>query len=294
MSAMRGLRQIAGRRKSAREIPPLIGNSSAMVRIKRLAAQVARTDSTVLITGETGVGKEVVARIIHHSSDLRDKIFLPVNCGTIPETLLESQLFGQAEGAAEEESAAEGFFHRARGGTIFLDGMSELTPRLQVILLRAIENKEILPLGAVDAIEVDVRIIAASSQDLGAAVEQGRFREDLFYRLNGFAIDIPPLRDRREDIPPLVEYLVRRHNQHLERSYRGVDDETLQILMSLPLRGNVRELHHLIEYAMIVGDGEWVRPSNLPPGIQPDPDQEGAAWGDHYASARQRLLKSES
>lgn len=291
--ATRSLRQaIAGRSgEGTRTVPELVGCSAAMVRILRLASEVAPTNSTVLITGEIGVGKEVVARNVHNWSHRRDDAFFAVNCGAIPETLLENQLFGHAKGAfAGAESANEGLFYRARGGTTFLDDIGELPPRLQVMLLRMIEDKKILPLGTVNPIEVDVRIIVASNRDLRSDVDAGRFREDLFHRINDIRMEIPPLRERREDIPRLVEHLVARHNARQRRNYRGVDDDTLKLLLELPLRGNVRELHHLIEYAMIVGDGAWVRPGDLPQGVARG--EERPTWGDDYASAMQRFAKT--
>ncbi len=264
-----------------------------MERVRALIHQVASTNSTVLICGETGAGKEVVARNIHHLSHLRDEVFLPVNCGAIPEHLLESQLFGHAKGAfTGADSSNEGLFNRARGGTIFLDEIGELQPRLQVKLLRLIEEKEILPLGTVRPIEVDVRIIAATNQNLRAAVDAGRFREDLFYRLNVITVQLPPLRERREDIAPLIEHLVERHNAQLGKSYRGMEESALKLVMALPLRGNVRELSHVIEYGMIVGDGEWIREDNLPSGIVSETSQAEPGGSDNLTSALRRFAKA--
>lgn len=263
-----------------------------MLRVKALVAQAAPTDSTVLIYGETGAGKEVVARNIHQLSHLKDEVFLPVNCGAIPETLIESQLFGHAKGAfTGAETANEGLFRRARGGTIFLDEIGELPPLLQVKLLRLIEEKEVLPIGTVNPIEVDVRIIAATNNDLRAAVDAGRFREDLFYRINVITMELPPLRERREDIPLLVEHIVERHNARLGRAYRGVDGAAMGLLMALPFRGNVRELCHILEYAMIVGDGERIRAEDLPPGIAPE-SEDAAREADNLALAIRRFAKA--
>jgi transcriptional regulator with PAS, ATPase and Fis domain len=261
-------RQVNG---PANVAPFFVGRSHAMQRIISLIMQVSPTHATVLISGESGVGKEVVARAIHHFSQLREEVFLPVNCGAIPDPLVESQLFGHAKGSfTGADSSHEGLFQHAEGGTIFLDEIGELPPHLQVKLLRAIAEKEILPVGTSTPIEVDVRIIASSNRDLRKAVEEGKFREDLYYRLKVVSIEVPPLRDRREDIPPLVQFLVRRHNAHLRRSYKGLENSTLTRLMSAPWRGNVRELEHVIEYAMIVGNGEWIRPCDLPPGAWTD------------------------
>lgn len=247
----------------------LVGRSGAMREVMNLIRRVAPTPSTVLITGESGAGKEIVARGIHHFSELRDRIFLPVNCGAIPETLLESQLFGHMRGSFTGAiSNQEGLFQRARGGTIFLDEISDLPLSLQVKLLRVIETKEVLPVGASAPVKVDIRVIAASNRDLGREVEQGRFRDDLYYRLNVFGIEVPPLRDRREDIPLLVEHFVRLHNRELKKNCNGADSATLKVLMSLPWKGNVRELDNVIEHAMILAEGDWITVRDLPRALQ--------------------------
>jgi len=243
----------------------LVGRSAAMKELYELIQKVAPTNATVLITGESGVGKEVVARLLHSLSAQSDRVFLPVNCSAIPETLLESQLFGYTKGAFTGAAAnQEGLFQRARGGTMFLDEIGEMPITLQPKLLRALEAKEVLPVGATTPIKTDVRLLAATNRELKKEVEAGRFREDLYYRLNVIELPIPPLRDRREDIPLLVEYLVRRHNQDLKRSYKGVDNATMKVLMSLPWKGNVRELDNLLERAMILGNGDWITLSDLP------------------------------
>jgi len=243
----------------------LVGKSPLMRECFHLIQKVAPTNSTVLITGESGTGKEVVARAVHHFSQVGNRIFLPVNCAAIPESLLESQLFGHIRGAfTGAVTSQEGLFARARGGTIFLDEIGDMPLGLQSKLLRAIEAKEILPVGATQPVTVEVRIIAASNRDLAKSAAEGTFREDLYYRLNVVEIHLPPLRDRREDIPSLVEHLVRRHNRDLKRSYRGVDNATLKLLVSLPWKGNVRELDNVIEHAMILGDGQWITLADLP------------------------------
>jgi DNA-binding NtrC family response regulator len=243
----------------------LVGASRAMREVFDLIKKVAPTQTTVLITGESGTGKEVVARALHHFSEVAQRIFLPVNCAAIPENLLESQLFGHVRGAfTGAVSSQEGLFSRAKGGTIFLDEIGDMPFGLQSKLLRAIEAKEVLPVGSTHTITVDVRIIAASNRDLRQMVDEGKFREDLYYRLNVVNIALPPLRERREDIPSLVEYLVRRHNREMKRAYRGVDNATLKVLMSQPWKGNVRELDNVIEHAMILGNGEWITGADLP------------------------------
>ena len=247
------------------DLSEFVGRSQAMRDIFGLIEKVAISDSTVLITGESGVGKEVVAGTIHAQSSRKDKVFLPVNCSAIPDTLLESQLFGHVKGAFTGAiSSQEGLFQRARGGTIFLDEIGDLSPILQPKLLRVIEAKEILPVGSTQTIKVDVRIITATNSDLKIACEQGKFREDLYYRLNVINIRIPPLRERREDIAPLVEYLIRRHNADMKKAYKGADNAAIRLLMSLPWRGNIRELDNVLERAMILGNSDWITVDDLP------------------------------
>jgi two-component system response regulator PilR (NtrC family) len=261
------------RRQVARQwdFDNLIGRSAAMRQVMHLVQRVAPTNSTVLITGESGSGKEVVARAIHHFSEHCDRIFLPVNCGAIPEHLLESQLFGHLRGSfTGAVNNQEGLFARARGGTIFLDEIGDLPLGLQVKLLRAIEQKELLPVGATTPSKIEVRILAATNCNLAKAVEEGRFREDLYYRLNVVGIEIPPLRERREDVPALVEHFVRLHNAELKRSFKGVDGATMKILMSSPWKGNVRELDNVLEHAMILSEGDWITPADLPRTMKPE------------------------
>lgn len=255
------------RRETARHLDfdSLVGHSPAMREITALIEKVAPTNATVLITGESGVGKEVVARLLHSLSAQRNHVFLPINCSAIPETLLESQLFGYSKGAfTGAVGNQEGLFQRTRGGTMFLDEIGEMPITLQPKLLRAIETKEVLPVGATIPVKTDVRLLAATNRDLKKEFEAGRFREDLYYRLNVVELHIPPLRERREDIPVLVDYLIRRHNQEMKRSYKGVDNATMKLLMAMPWKGNVRELDNILERAMILGSGEWITPIDLP------------------------------
>ena len=272
------LRQEAERRY---DFAQLVGKGPQMSAVFQLITKVAPTQSTVLITGESGTGKEVVARAIHHYSQVASHIFLPINCAAIPESLLESQLFGHLRGAFTGAIASqEGLFSRARGGTIFLDEIGEMPLGLQSKLLRAIEAKEILPVGSTEPMTIDVRIIAASNRDLETKANEGTFREDLYYRLAVIEIRLPPLRDRREDIPPLIEYLVRRHNREMKRAYRGVDNAAMKILLSQPWKGNIRELDNAIEHAIIVGDGEWVTPADLPRSVHREAAVEAASGDD--------------
>jgi two-component system response regulator PilR (NtrC family) len=270
----------------------MVGRSPAMKEIFELTKKVAPTNATVLITGESGVGKEVVARLIHSHSLQKDHVFLPVNCSAIPEALLESQLFGHTKGAfTGAVGAQEGLFQRARGGTIFLDEIGEMPLTLQPKLLRAIEEKEVLPVGATTPVKVDVRILTATNRDLKKEIEAGRFREDLYYRLNVIELHISPLRDRREDIPPLVEHLIHRHNQELKKAYKGVDNATMKLMMSLPWKGNVRELDNVLERAMILGDGEWISPADLPRWELPE-GTPVTPLSDHLKEAVQAYEKS--
>jgi two-component system response regulator PilR (NtrC family) len=263
----------------------LVGHSGTMREVFALIEKVAPTQSTVLITGESGTGKEVVARAIHRASRVSQRIFLPVNCAAIPENLLESQLFGHIRGAfTGAVTSQEGLFSRAKGGTIFLDEIGDMPFGLQSKLLRAIEAKEVLPVGSTQTVTVDVRIIAATNHDLRQMADEGKFREDLYYRLNVVNIALPPLREHREDIPSLVEYLVRRHNREMKRSYRGVANATLKVLMSQPWKGNVRELDNVIEHAMILGDGEWITVADLPRGLR-ESDEQLPPVGDELREA---------
>jgi len=242
-----------------------LGRSRAMQEVLNLIKKVAPTPTTVLITGESGVGKEVVARTIHNHSLSKENVFLPVNCSAIPETLLESQLFGHVKGAfTGAVSSQEGLFQRARGGTIFLDEIGDMPLSLQPKLLRVLEEKTVMPVGSANPVKVNVRILTATNRDLKVEVEAGRFRDDLYYRLNVFEIHIPPLRRRLEDLPGLVEHLIHRHNVEMKLNYKGVDSATMRILMSLPWKGNIRELDNVLERAMILGNSEWISPSDLP------------------------------
>ncbi len=251
----------------------VVSRSGAMQDVMERVRKVAQTPTTVLITGDSGVGKEVVARAVHHSSDRRESVMLPVNCCAIPEPLLESQLFGHIRGSfTGAVNNQEGLFHHAQGGTIFLDEIGEMPLGIQVKLLRVIESKEIHPIGAAAPRTLDVRIVAATNRDLAEEVKAGRFRDDLYYRLNVFQINVPPLAARREDIPALIDHFVHIHNVEMKRHYKGVDNATLKVLMSLPWQGNVRQLDNVIEHAMIVGDGDWIQPADLPGDLTSQPD----------------------
>jgi transcriptional regulator with PAS, ATPase and Fis domain len=246
----------------------IIGQSKALRDVLEVVKKVAPTQATVLITGESGSGKELIARAIHANSDCKEKLFLPVNCGALPETLLESLLFGHVKGSFTGAFAnQEGLFERARGGTIFLDEIGEIPQHLQVKLLRALEAKEILPIGSTTPRHIEVRVIAATNRNLQKEVEEGRFRDDLYFRLNVLEIHIPPLRERPEDIPLLIDYLVKKHNAELKKNFEGAEESVIRTLMSLPWKGNVRELDNVIEHTMILADGDWITLKDLPPSI---------------------------
>jgi DNA-binding NtrC family response regulator len=234
----------------------IIGRSRAMEEIIMRAERVAETKSTVLITGETGTGKELVARAIHNRSAQRDMPLIKVNCAAIPESLLESELFGHVRGAfTGATTTKKGKFALADGGTIFLDEIGTMSPTLQSKLLRVLQEREFEPLGSERTERVDVRVIAATNRDLRQMVAEGTFQEDLFYRLNVIRIELPPLRERRDDVPPLVEHFVRKHAQRIGRRIERIDDSVLAALQQYDWPGNVRELENTIERAVVLSTG---------------------------------------
>ena len=239
----------------------IIGRSRGIQDVIARAEMVASIKSTVLITGETGTGKELVARVIHDRSAQRDMPLIKVNCAAIPETLLESELFGHVRGAfTGATSNKKGKFALADGGTIFLDEIGTMTPTLQAKLLRVLQEREIEPLGSERIETIDVRVIAATNRDLRQMVADQKFQEDLFYRLNVIPIEIPPLRDRREDIPALVEHFVRKHAQRTGRHVEKIDDAVLTGLQQYDWPGNVRELENTIERAVVLSQGSIISP----------------------------------
>jgi len=248
----------------------LIAESPAMQRIMEIVRKVGPTRSTVLITGESGTGKEVIARALHTAANRENNRFIPINCAAIPHDLLENQLFGHRKGSfTGADRDQPGVFVHAGNGTVFLDEIGEMPLATQAKLLRAIEQKEVMPVGANEPVKVEARVLAATNKDLQAEVEAGRFRADLFYRLNVVCIHIPPLRDRREDIPPLVDYLLAQHSRTLGKKVQGVTYDAMQILRSWRWKGNIRELDNSLQRALILGEGEMITPRDLPPDLVP-------------------------
>ena len=264
----------------------LVGQGPAMLAVKALLAKVGPTRSNVLITGESGTGKELAARTLHARGLDPDSPFLAINCAAIPHDLLENQLFGHVRGAytgADRDHA--GLFVAAGRGTVFLDEIGELPLATQAKLLRAIENKEVFPVGASRTVDVEARVVVATNKDLLAEIAAHRFRADLYYRLNVVTIAMPPLRDRREDIPELVAVLLARHARRQGKPVDGVDNATIRGLMAAPWRGNVRELSNALERAVILGDGPILTPDDFPPGLIAEGDC-GPSGDDLRASVR--------
>jgi DNA-binding NtrC family response regulator len=245
-------------------LPTIIGKSEKIVNVAQLVQKVAPTKTTVLLLGESGTGKELFARAIHHLSNRQQYPFVPINCAAIPRDLLESELFGHEKGSFTSADAKKlGKFDLADKGTIFLDEIGDMDLTIQSKLLRAIEAGEIERVGAVKPIRVDVRIVAASNKDLEKSVEEKTFREDLFYRLNVFPIKIPPLRERREDIPLLVEYFINKYCLEIKTPGKNISQDALNTLMKSHWKGNVRELENAIERAVILSDGEMITPEHF-------------------------------
>lgn len=246
----------------------IVGRSDAMQKVFKMIGQLASSDATALITGESGTGKELVARAIYHHSRRSEKPFLAINCAAIPENLLESELFGHERGAFTGATAQRiGKFEQCDGGTVFLDEIGDMTPATQTKILRVLQNGTLDRVGGNQSIRVDVRIIAATNKPLEQAVAAKEFREDLFYRLNVVRIQLPSLRERREDIELLVNYFLQKFAQKSNQRPRSVSSETLSILKSYPWPGNVRELENVIHRALVVSKGEMVLPADLPPDL---------------------------
>lgn len=277
----------------------IIGESPPMKQVFRLIEKVAATKGNVLISGKSGTGKELVARAIHYNSPRKDKRFVAINCGAIVDNLMESEFFGHKKGSFTGALRdKEGFFKVADGGTLFLDEVGEIPLHLQVKLLRVLETGEFTPVGETTPEKVDVRIIAATNRDLAQEVEKGTFREDLYYRLNVVGIDLPPLSERKEDIPLLVNHFIEKYNHELNRQIKGVDEETMRILMNYEWKGGIRELENVIERAFILCENDIITTEDLPPNLTrvellPDtPEKLKEAVASFEKTHIARILKS--
>jgi two-component system, NtrC family, response regulator AtoC len=246
----------------------IIAKSPAMTRALEIAAKVARHPSPVLITGESGTGKELVARLIHGESDRHDAAFVPLNCGAIPENLLESELFGYQKGAfTGADRDKPGLFEAASGGTLFLDEIGEMPATLQVKLLRVLQEGEVRRVGDIKSREVDVRLVSATNKNLDDEIRENRFRNDLYYRIAVVPIHLVPLRQRRDEIPHLARHFLDQNNQRLRLQIQGIETDAMRLLLDYPWPGNVRELENTIERAMVLAENPKITPAELPPHI---------------------------
>jgi two-component system response regulator AtoC len=274
---------------------PIVAASPTMIELLEVMERAAAFKSTVLVTGESGTGKEVLSRAIHAQSPRRNEAFVGVNCGAIPETLLESELFGHAKGAfTGADRARRGLFAEADGGTLFLDEIGELPTPLQVKLLRVLQEEEVRPLGESKPRSVDVRVIAATSRDLEADVAAGRFRDDLFYRLNVVRLSVPPLRERPKDIPLLVDHFFAHFRDVLGKPLHSMSDEALERLVTYPWPGNIRELENVIERSVILATGDRITLRELPENIvHVDEQARAGATSDLGLKRARRSLEAE-
>ena len=275
----------------APDLPEVVAESPAMRAVLSEAARVAPRRTTVLVTGESGTGKEVVARAIHALSDRAHALFVAVNCAALPETLLESELFGHEAGAFTGAAQRHiGRFEQASGGTLFLDEIGDLPMAVQVKLLRALQERTIERLGSNTPIAVDVRLIAATHRDLAAAIREGNFREDLYYRLNVVALHLPPLRQRRPDIPALVDHLLERINRDNDTAVTGVSREALENFLKYPWPGNVRELANVLERAVVLTRGQMIHLADLPAAVRAPSERVPTGNGSLVDSERATIV----
>lgn len=248
----------------------IVGKSPSIKRIYEMIETVAETDGTVLISGKSGTGKELVARSLHFKSRRKNKPFIAVNCGAISENLIESELFGHKKGAFTGAIAdKEGLFKAADGGTLFLDEISELPPNLQVKLLRVLQEKEITPVGTTFTLPINVRFVASTNRDLKSEIAAGRFREDLYYRINVIEIHLPSLKEREEDIPLLADHFLNKYRKELNKNIKGIDSDALRALLNYEWKGEIRELENIIERAAIFSKSDFITLMDLPPNFRP-------------------------
>ncbi|MBN1656498.1 MAG: sigma 54-interacting transcriptional regulator [Deltaproteobacteria bacterium] len=265
---LRQVEELRKRLKDKHTFADIVGKSAAITHLFDILPQISDSDTTVLIQGASGTGKELVARAVHALSPRRKKRFVAVNCGALPDTLLESELFGYKAGAfTDAKRDKPGRFTLAEGGTLFLDEIGDISPAMQVRLLRVVQEKSYEPLGSVEPVRADVRIIAATNKDLGTLVGEGKFREDLYYRIHVVQIDIPPLKERREDIPLLVDHFVAAHNLLHDREIAGLSNEALSLLVHHDFPGNVRELQNILEHAFVLCRAGTIDVQHFPPDL---------------------------
>jgi two-component system response regulator AtoC len=272
----------------------LVGKSDPMQTIFQLAQKVSHYDTTVLITGESGTGKELIARAIHFEGKRLQGPFVPVNCGGIPDTLLESELFGYKKGAfTGADRDKKGLFEEAQKGTIFLDEIGEMPISLQVKLLRVLQENEVRPVGDAKTRKIDVRVIAATAKNLEDEIRFGKFREDLYYRLNVWPIHLPPLFERTEDIPLLCRHFIERYNHRLQKQIKGVSESAMATLMRYSWPGNVRELENVIERALVLAEGPMLLKEHLPPNFDPGQNAAGVntLFDGYSLKAAQKIIE---
>ena len=270
----------------------IVGSSPILKRLLELVERVAPRDTTVLITGESGTGKELIARALHQKSSRHDRPFIAVNCAALSESLFESELFGHEKGAFTGAiSLKRGRFELAQGGTIFLDEVGELASGLQAKLLRVSQQREFERVGGTQAHALDIRVVAATNRDLTEDVGEGRFREDLYHRLNVVTLDSPPLRERKEDIPALANYFLQRSAERCKRQVRGLAPETEEVILQYSWPGNVRELENAMERAVVLGVSDYVLPEDLPETLlESAPRDPGAKYHHHVGHAKREAI----
>jgi len=289
------IEQLQKELKSRYTFEDIVGHSAAMVKLFEILPQIAESSSTVLIEGPSGTGKELFARAIHSLSPRQKKPFIAVNCAALPDTLLESELFGHKAGAfTDARKDKPGRFAMANGGTLFLDEIGDISPAMQVRLLRVLQERMIEPLGSVEPIKVDVRIVAATNRDLSRLVHEGRFREDLYYRVRVIRLSLPSLSQRREDIPLLVEHLVAKLNRIQGKEIEGVSEEVMAQLMEYEYPGNVRELENIIEQAFVLCRGRIIELHHLPPELRPASSSVYTGSNPMSLKAMEKLLITEA
>ncbi len=269
----------------------IISRNHRMQELFKILPNISESDCTVVIEGESGTGKEILARAIHNLSFRKDKDFVAVNCGALPETLLESELFGYKAGAfTDAKKDKPGRFAVAEGGTLFLDEIGEISPAVQVRLLRVLQERSYEPLGGVSSVNADVRIIAATNKKLGELVEQGKFREDLYYRINVMRLELPPLRERKEDIPLLVEHFINHFRRLRNKNISCVTDDVMATLLSYDFPGNVRELENIIEHCFVLCQGEVIEKKHLPASVFPPSSADKTRLGEMKTLKQMEIL----